>query len=130
MKNTKTILTTIIALLVLLIGALLWMRNSQQARVGAGAVPTPALDIRAVKLSSAANTLMVDGKYVEAADMFRKSLEIQKDPFIKYQLGRALMKAGRKEEAIQAFEQVAQGQWQNDIMSRKAREEIDKLKRS
>lgn len=135
MKNTKTIAVAAIALLVILVGASMWMRNSQEGRVDPqqtvanlpGATPSPTLDIRAVMWDSKANTLMVEGKYVESAEMFRKSLEIQENPVIRYELGRALTKAGRKEEAIQAFKQVMQGQ--DAIMSKKAKKRIDDLER-
>ena len=136
MKNTKTIAAAGVTLLVVLAGASMWMRDSPEGNVATGqrttnlsdAVPAPTPDMRAVMLSSEATSLTVKGKYLEGAEAYQKALDIQEEPVVRFALARALEKAGRKEEALKNFKQLAENP--TGSMSRLSKKKVEELERS
>lgn len=102
MKNrVKIIAATVSILLVILAASLVWKSQNAPA--------TPAaIDPLALRYADQANDYKLQGKYSQAVEEYKKSLQIQPDPDVQIQLGVTLVRAGRREEGIQTLREVAQ----------------------
>jgi hypothetical protein len=73
------------------------------------ACATPALadgidDTLAQRLKAEGDQALVDGRYAEALDAYRRAAAIEPDPALDYNLGRTLQALGRSAEALTALE--------------------------
>lgn len=113
MKNTKTIAATLI-ILVLLAGAWMWTKSMPAGR--------------ATQLQVRASEYMVQRNFPRAIEEYKKSLQFQYNPDTKLGLGVALARAGRRDEAMQVLEELAQDQ--NEVrVSKTAKKMLAKMER-
>lgn len=110
-KNVRTIVVSVVCLLAILAGTLLWTRNSpnvgETGTTQPSVRPTPDPN-NALGLSIAATQDKVDGNYAQAVEKLRQSVKIQPNPDVQIQLAIALLRVGKREEAIKTLREVAQ----------------------
>lgn len=111
-KNTKTIAATVVALL-LLIALSFWMTLSRAQRAN------NHLDL--------ADKYLQQKDYMRAVDEYQQAEQLRSSSIVRYLKARALQKAGRRDEAIAIYKELASV---NDDTGRRAQISLDKLKSS
>ena len=104
MKNhVKSIAAGVSILFVVLAAFLMWKSHNAPALDLPGTI-----DPLALQHENKATEYVIQHKYSQAVEEYRKSLQIQPNPNIQIQLGVTLVRAGRREEGIEMLREVAQ----------------------
>src|SRR5690349_16879524 len=64
-------------------------------------------DTLAQRLKAEGDQALVDGRYAQALESYRRAAAIEPDPALDYNLGRTLQALGRSAEALDALERFA-----------------------